>query len=213
MWCNRSNIHWAADPMNDIPLWRTKVSLNALRLKNFTAFSVLDIKFSPGLNVIIGENATGKSHLLKLGYALAHVLYKSRSFDKESRKFTIQVSKSWFQRSIAAKLWGVFKPDTLGRLCRRGVGRARSEINAGFGYDRKMGFSFASNSQIDVILEHLSGKGRGDVPIFFPPREVLSLYPGFISLYDQRELGIDETYYDLCKLLNLPLLKGKRVGK
>jgi len=49
--------------------------LNSLRLKNFTVFSELDITFSPGLNVIIGENATGKSHLLKLGYALAHVLF------------------------------------------------------------------------------------------------------------------------------------------
>ncbi len=186
---------------------------NALRLKNFTAFSDLDIKFSSGLNVIIGENATGKSHLLKLGYALAHVSHISRRIDKESGKYTIVVSKSWFQRRIAEKLVGVFNPDTLGRLCRRGVGRARSEINVDFGYDRKLSFSFASNSQTDVILKHFPGRGRRDVPIFFPPREVLSLYPGFISLYEQRELDIDETYYDLCKLLNLPLLKGKRAGE
>lgn len=201
--------------MNDISLWRTKVSLNALRLKNFTAFSDLDIKFSDGLNVIIGENATGKSHLLKLGYALAHVLHKSREYDKESRTYTIVISRSWFQRRIAQKLLGVFNPDTLGRLCRRGVGRARSEINADFGYDRELSFSFASNTQMDVILDHFPGKGKGrpDVPIFFPPREVLSLYPGFISLYEERELAIDETYYDLCKLLNLPLLKGKRAGE
>jgi len=105
---------------------------------------------------------------------------------------------------------GVFNPDSLGRLCRRGVGRARSEIDVDFGH-RKMGFSFASNSKTDVTREHFSGRASiPDVPIFFPPREILSLYPGFISLYEQHELPIDETYYDLCKLLSRPLLKGKR---
>jgi energy-coupling factor transporter ATP-binding protein EcfA2 len=193
-------------------LWRTAVSLNGLRIKNFTAFSDLDIEFSSGLNVIIGENATGKSHLLKLGYTLAHVLHTSRKSDREPGKPPIPISKSWFQRRIADKLVGVFNPDSLGRLCRRGVGRARSEIGANFG-DGKLEFSFASNSQTEVIVEHFPNKGRPDVPIFFPPREALSLYPGFISLYEQRELAIDETYYDLCKLLNLPLLKGKRATK
>jgi ABC-type transport system involved in cytochrome c biogenesis ATPase subunit len=198
------------EPVDKRLAWESSMSLISLRLRNFTAFSELDIGFSPGLNVIIGENATGKSHLLKLCYTLAHVLQKSRNFDKESGKFKIIINKNWFQPRIAEKLVGVFNPDTLGRLCRRGVGRARSEINADFGHDKKLSFSFASNSKTDVIIEHIPGGGRRDVPIFFPPREVLSLFPGFISLYEERELSIDETYYDLCKLLSLPLLKGKR---
>lgn len=44
--------------------------LKTLTLKNFTVFPTAELEFSPGLNVIVGENGTGKSHLLKLGYAV-----------------------------------------------------------------------------------------------------------------------------------------------
>ena len=42
------------------------LSLQAVTLKNFTAFGESRLRFSPGLNVIVGENGLGKTHLLKL---------------------------------------------------------------------------------------------------------------------------------------------------
>ena len=48
--------------------------LKTLELQNFTVFKEATLNFSPGLNVIIGENGTGKSHLLKLGYAMMRVI-------------------------------------------------------------------------------------------------------------------------------------------
>lgn len=39
--------------------------ITQLRLKSFAAFTALDIDFSPGINIIIGENGTGKTQLLK----------------------------------------------------------------------------------------------------------------------------------------------------
>jgi recombinational DNA repair ATPase RecF len=42
--------------------------LNQLHLKHFTVFQDTSFEFSPGLNVIIGDNGTGKTHVLKLGY-------------------------------------------------------------------------------------------------------------------------------------------------
>ncbi|MDE4018210.1 AAA family ATPase, partial [Glaesserella parasuis] len=44
--------------------------LKKLVLKNFTVFNEVDLNFSPHLNVIIGENGMGKSHILKLAYSL-----------------------------------------------------------------------------------------------------------------------------------------------
>ena len=44
--------------------------ITQLTLKNFTVFNDLSIDFSAKINVIIGENGTGKSHLLKAAYAL-----------------------------------------------------------------------------------------------------------------------------------------------
>ena len=42
--------------------------LNQLHIKHFTVFQDARFEFAPGLNVIIGDNGTGKTHLLKLGY-------------------------------------------------------------------------------------------------------------------------------------------------
>ena len=42
--------------------------LKTLKISNFTVFDNVDFEFSPGLNVIVGENGTGKTHVLKLGY-------------------------------------------------------------------------------------------------------------------------------------------------
>ena len=44
--------------------------LRSLKLTNFTAFTEADLRFSKGLNVFIGENGVGKTHLLKLPYAV-----------------------------------------------------------------------------------------------------------------------------------------------
>ena len=41
-----------------------------LHLRNFTVFNNLKLDFSPRINVIIGENGTGKTHLLKAAYCL-----------------------------------------------------------------------------------------------------------------------------------------------
>jgi recombinational DNA repair ATPase RecF len=45
------------------------VSISKLALERFTAFKTLDIDFSPGINVLIGENGSGKTHILKAVYA------------------------------------------------------------------------------------------------------------------------------------------------
>ena len=39
--------------------------LKKMSIKNLTVFSGAELVFSSGLNVIIGENGSGKSHILK----------------------------------------------------------------------------------------------------------------------------------------------------
>ncbi|MFM6407762.1 MAG: AAA family ATPase, partial [Microcystis sp.] len=60
--------------------------ITSLELRNFTAFRRLKIAFSPKINVIIGENGTGKTHLLKVAYALSsgYKLFKQPSEMEES---------------------------------------------------------------------------------------------------------------------------------
>ncbi|MCT8533072.1 AAA family ATPase, partial [Glaesserella parasuis] len=98
--------------------------LKKLVLKNFTVFNEVDLNFSPHLNVIIGENGMGKSHILKLAYSL--IACNASAFS---------VSKTQMQKNYADKLINVFRPESLGRLVRRKQGRERCEISAKFEND------------------------------------------------------------------------------
>jgi recombinational DNA repair ATPase RecF len=40
-----------------------------LRLENFTAFKDTEFEFVPGINAFVGENGTGKTHVMKALYA------------------------------------------------------------------------------------------------------------------------------------------------
>lgn len=51
--------------------------LKTITLENFTVFPKAKIEFSPGLNVFVGENGTGKTHLLKLGFALLNAIRRA----------------------------------------------------------------------------------------------------------------------------------------
>ncbi|MFI3214204.1 MAG: AAA family ATPase [Eubacteriales bacterium] len=42
------------------------MSIASIKLENFTVFEKIEIDFSKGINVLIGENGTGKTHLLKV---------------------------------------------------------------------------------------------------------------------------------------------------
>ena len=47
-------------------------------------------------------------------------------------------------------------------------------------------------------------------PVYIPTRELLTIYPGFVSFYDSHYLEFEETWRDTCALLAAPPLKGAR---
>lgn len=186
-----------------------------LSMKGFTLFKDEAIEFGQGLNVIVGSNGTGKSHLLKLAYTVARWQSEQRPKGEQDQR----PDKATLQKTLASKLNRVFRPDQLGRLCSRGQGRARAQVDVEF-YPPStpphklnlgnMGFSFASNSSTDVSFDHPPTELQDFSSVFIPTKEMLSMFPGFLSLYEERELNIDETYADLCSSLNAPLTRGPR---
>lgn len=187
--------------------------IKKLKLHNFTLFRKACVEFSSGLNVIIGSNGTGKSHLLKLAYCASRWQSENVPGPHSSRP-----DKATLQKELGGKLLRVFRPDQLGRLSSRHQGRERSEVSVSFfpltenrrTSDSNFTFSFASNSKTDVTLDKSPKELLSTSSVFLPTKEMLSLFPGFIALYEGRQLTIDETYADLCRALELPLLKGPR---
>lgn len=176
--------------------------LKTLELQNFTVFKEATLNFSPGLNVIIGENGTGKSHLLKLGYA---VLTAINSFGERIP------ARDVAERTIANRLVEVFRPETVGRLASRTQGSAASSVSATWGIAGTVKFSFSTRKTEKVDIEDITQyEDSLSSLLFIPPKEILSVFDGFQATLEKRELSFDVTYLDLAKSLNTPPLKGKR---
>ena len=183
--------------------------IKSLEVRNFTAFSEARLCFAEGLNVIVGENGTGKTHLLKLPYAVTAVSAEERRRHGDDR----QPTKSLLQTRVAEKIVNVFRPEEsrLGRLVRRQQGRNRCEVQVNFRRrETSVGFSFASQSKSEVVMDPLPSKWVGSMPVFLPPRELLTIYPGFISLYETHNVEFEETWRDTCLLLGSPTVRGPR---
>lgn len=183
--------------------------LKKMSIKNLTVFSETELQFSSGLNVIIGENGCGKSHLLKVAYAVI------AASAEEARKPTVgDPTKSVLQKVWADKLVHVLRPESLGRLARRKQGRERCEL--GFSFEQSTldcRFGFATSNKSEVKIDDLPQAWQAKAPVFFPVRELLTLYPNFVAVYDNHYLEFDETYRDTCILLGALVLKGEEREK
>jgi predicted ATPase len=181
--------------------------LESLRLKNFTAFAEADFTFASGLNVIVGENGTGKTHVLKVAYSLLHVLQAGgRDYGRTPP------TKTHLQTAIADKLNAIFRPDELGRLARRDrSGRQRCEVTCRWAMEAKtLEFSFNTTSKSEVAVDSVPSDWTRTRAVYLPTRELLTIYPGFVSLYETTHLPFEETWRDTCLLLGAPLAKGPR---
>lgn len=180
--------------------------LKKMSIKNLTVFPEAELVFSSGLNVIIGENGSGKSHILKAGYSVM------AASAEEGRKTKVrEPTKSLLQKKYADKLINVLRPDTLGRLARRKQGRERCELGFVFSEpELNTTFGFATSSKTDVQINQLPKNWQKTFPVFLPTRELLTIYPGFVSMYEKHYLEFEETWRDTCLLLGDPALKGPR---
>lgn len=180
--------------------------IKTLRLKDFTVFKDVELDFAAGLNVVIGENGTGKTHILKLAYSTAYVCARG------AREAGAAPTKSYLQSAIANKLIAVFRPDELGRLARRDRrGRQRSEVRCDYQPPTDdLAFSFNTASRTEVTVDETPSAWIDKLPVYLPTRELLTLSPGFVSLYETSYLPFEETWRDTSLLLGAPLARGPR---
>ncbi len=180
------------------------MKIKKVNFKNFMLFNNLDMEFSPDINIISGENSTGKTAMLKVLYATTKSLY-------DLQKSKSDLVKDKYEQALVSKLNGVFKPDddTIGRLVGRQQGSNRADINILFDNDKKIEYGFGNRQakHLDINMENdlISADFS---PVFIPPKEIISSAGNFTSLYEDYHIGFDETYYDLAKLLLKPLKKG-----
>ena len=169
------------------------MTLTRVRLERITAFKKLDLEFSPGINVLVGENGTGKTHLMKVCYAACDVSKTGASF--------------------ADKLIDVFLPSgrALGRMVskqsgsERGVAEVHREglpLRVSFTKHARFSRSAAHKGAIQWVASPIES-------VFIPVKEMLANAPGFRSLYGQREIHFAAIYDDVLQRAYLPLPRGR----
>ncbi|MHC5538329.1 AAA family ATPase [Singulisphaera rosea] len=177
--------------------------LERLSLKNFSVFRDVALDLSPGINVFIGANATGKTHAMKAAYSLI-----KSAREREGKTASDGKPKSIPSAKLVDKLAAVFRPDGegVGRLVRRSRGRQASSIDLKF----SEGGIVCSLTAPSLAKVKIRGPVSFPSCLFLPTREVLSIFQGFLAAYQNRELAFDETYYDLCLALSASPLRGQR---
>jgi energy-coupling factor transporter ATP-binding protein EcfA2 len=183
--------------------------LKSLEIKNLTVFATGNLQFSPHLNVFVGENGTGKSHLLKVLYAVLATIAE------EGRRSNIgSPTKRNVKQKLADKLISVLRPESLGSLVRRQVRGNPCEIRChSVDTEHDVDFHFTTKSRSEVVLDNVPISWLKDSPVFLPTRELLTIYPGFVSFYDSHYLEFEETWRNTCALLALPILRGQKEDK
>lgn len=174
--------------------------INTITVQNFTVFKNIDVQLSPGLNVFIGENGTGKSHILKLAYA---VLRTIAGFDgKEPPQDVVK-------RAIVQNLVQLFCADSLGHLVMRQQTTGTASVIATWGNKGKIHFAFSGRNteKVSLLTRTDQLEKLPSSILFLPPKEILSVFRGFQAALERRELAFDATYLDLAKALGVSPLK------
>jgi len=172
--------------------------LEKIKFDKFTAFEKLEVKFSPGINILVGENGTGKTHILKAAYAACD----------------IATSKGGF----AEKINNVFYPSDkqIGRLVKRSSVSSKGslEVTRKLLDDKKISLRLSlSNHTTKPEKATLSGSPKVWIEnpmaaAFIPVKDMMANAPGFRSLYKEREIHFEEVYVDIIDKAFLPVRKG-----
>lgn len=171
--------------------------LRKIKFEKFTAFEKLEVEFSPGINILVGENGTGKTHILKAAYAACDIAKSKGSF--------------------AEKINNVFYPSgrQIGRLVKRSPESNEGSIEIvrkiENGKDIKLRLSISKG-----ITKPGNAKTTGSTKVwtenpmetvYIPVKDMMANAPGFRSLYDEREIHFEAVYVDILRKAFLPMLK------
>ncbi|WP_418577259.1 AAA family ATPase [Hungatella sp.] len=177
--------------------------LNKISLKNFTVFDQLDMEFSGGINVFVGVNGKGKTHIMKVLYSAC------QSADKRV--------------SFAQKIVRCFSPDDhrISRLVRRKQGNndaflrvVGSDVNGTESKSISAKFSAKTKKwEADITGEEGWEKLFQYLPsTFIPAKEILSNSYNLNAAVEKNNVSFDDTYLDIVNSAKIDISVGKNAA-
>ena len=169
--------------------------ITKIKFENFTAFSEMSMSFSPGINILLGENGTGKTHVMKALYAACSIIdtQASQTFDQ--------------------KLKSVFLPNSIGRLVHRSQGRNSGAVkvfrnDGDENTDRSISCHLTTMNKADVRTLRWNDNRRNPAT-YIPVKDMLANAPRFRALYSEKHIHFEEVYSDIIDKALQPIPKGK----
>lgn len=183
--------------------------IQKISLKNITVFDTLDMQFSDGINVFIGPNGVGKTHLLKILYSACCAADPKVSFSN--------------------KIVSCFAPDEhrISRLVRRKQGNNDASIDI-TSKNEKIG-KLLSNSKtfnsktLSASFSNKTSKWDSEVAgeegwekqreglssVFIPAKEILSHSYNLNAAVAMNNVFFDDTYLDVINAAKIKVSSGK----
>lgn len=176
------------------------MKINQLKLENYTIFSELNIKFDSGINIFVGENGTGKTHILKLLYSASQ---------------SSKVNTSFPHKIVSTMLPDDYK---ISRLVTRNRGNHSAFVsvnayNEGSNTSRVLSLEFSNKTKkwdATVKGEETWEREFKDVSsIFIPAKEILSNSYNLISAVEKNNVMFDDTYLDIINSAKIDVSVGR----
>ena len=172
-----------------------------LSIKNFGAFKELEMKCSPGINVVMGANSTGKTFLLKVIY---HLFRVATILDPQA------INSVELYKKIINDLRNIFDP--------------RSEIDSLiYNESAEDALLKAELENENVIItnifptthkvnnESMKQIEKEEASVFVPSKELMYFLPQLNSVAKEYELLVDLTIRELLDFLSRPNLIPERM--
>lgn len=162
--------------------------LTHLHLENFTAFEKLDLALSPGINVLVGENGTGKTHILKVLYSAT----KKSEHLGSGQTFVAEISLN-----MGVDLLDIFNITSDSGLI----------VQVLYSNDDRCDVRFCGMTVGGIANSIILNETKYDHGRYIPVKEMLVHAPGFRSLYNLREIAFEQLYMDVFDRAFLPPLR------
>ncbi len=171
--------------------------ITRIDLKNFGPIGQLDWQKLGKINLVVGNNGSGKTFLLKAIYSAMRTLEEYKRGDDQRKVSEI----------LAEKLYWTFQPEKIGDLVSK---QADTPLSLELTLDDKIfDYSFGKDTTKSISTLENNVGARASNSIFLPAKEVLSLHNIILKSRDQDKVfGFDDTYLDLARALRLPTAKG-----
>lgn len=170
------------------------MAIKKIEMENITVFDKMDIDFTDGINVFIGENGVGKTHVMKLLYSACQSVKHDVSFSQK----TIRVFRpdgSSIQRLVSRK--------NKGGAASVKIYSDTSNISMKFTTRTKKWDAEVKNEEKwEQQLSDLSS-------IFIPAKEILSNAYNLTEAVLKGNVDFDDTYLDIIASAKVNVSPGK----